>query len=106
MKALSNDCYLAIDKGVVDGYMDTMRDLINILKPLGRYELRDGVAIEVYHIDHNRDEVLADIVSDNETEYPDKLYPPIWCKIRRDDERGEGFLYGRVFVPFSQTFRG
>ena len=106
IQSLSTDCYKAMDRGVIDGYMDTMRNIINSLKPIGRYELRDGVAIEVYHIDHNRNEALADIVSDNETEYLDKLYPPIWCKIQRDDEQGEGFLFGRVFIPFNQVLRG
>ena len=105
IQALSNDCYAAIDKGVVDGYMDTMRDIINSLKPIGRYELCDGIAIEVYHVEHSRNEVLADIVSDNEMEDPNKLYPPTWCKICKDQDQEDGFLYGRVFVPFSQTLR-
>ena len=106
IQALSNDCYAAIDKGVIDGYMDTMRNIINSLKPIGRYELCDGIAIEVYLVEHSRNEVLADIVSDNEMEDPDKLYPPTWCKICNDYDQEEGFLYGRVFVPFSQTLRG
>ena len=86
-----------------------MRDIINGLKPIGRYDLCGGVAIEVYHLDHNREEVIASLVSDNEIEAPDKLYPPMWCKIRKganignEDGRGEGFLYGKVSVPFSQT---
>ncbi|MBQ9565554.1 MAG: hypothetical protein IJU98_08210 [Synergistaceae bacterium] len=106
IQSLSGDCYRAMDRGVIDGYMDTMRNIINGLKPIGRYELCDGVAIEVYHIDHDRDETLASLVSDNEIENDDKLYPPNWCGIRHDGEQGKGFLYGRIFVPFSQILRG
>lgn len=106
---LSNECYSALDKGVIDGYMDTMRDIINGMKPIGSYALCNGVAIEVYHIDHARNEVLANLVAANTIEDPDKLYPPSWCKVCEGDDpesengRGQGFLYGRVFVPFSRV---
>ncbi len=109
MKALSNDCYLALDKGIVDGYMDTMRNLIDGLKPIGSYVLCSNVSIDVYHIDHSTNEVLATLIAADTVEDPDKLYPPVWGKIcegydpESKNGRGQGFLYGKVFVPFSQT---
>ena len=109
MKALSYDCYLALDKGIVDGYMDTMRNIIDDLKPIGSYVLCNSVSIDVYHIDHNSNEVLANLVAANTIEDSSKLYPPMWCKICEsgapgiENGRGQGFLYGKVFVPFSQT---
>ena len=73
-------------------------------KPIGTYCMSNVGGLAVYDIDYSEDAVLVGtmVIDSNPGE-------PEWCKIvTRENEDGEdqdGFLWGELFIPFSEVMR-
>lgn len=63
---------------------------------IGSYCLSNTASINVYKIDYHEDKVLAGINNNK----------PEWCKIVNFEQTDElGFMFGKLFVPFSEVMR-
>lgn len=66
------------------------------MNPIGSYCLSNTASVNVYQIDYHEDEVLVGINNDK----------PEWCKIVDFEQTNElGFMFGKLFVPFSEVMR-
>ena len=66
------------------------------MNPIGSYCLSNTTSINVYQIDYHEELVLAGINNNN----------PVWCKMYYYTSTDEyGFMFGKLFVPFSEVIR-
>lgn len=66
------------------------------MNPIGSFCLSNTISINVYQIDYHEELVLAGTNNNK----------PEWCKIVDFEQTDElGFMFGKLFVPFSEVMR-